>query len=331
LLRSDPLSRQPLPSVAPEASANPRRHHDGISPAAQALSPGTGTAALQRIALCLQYDGSAFHGWQRQNQHKSVQQTLEEVIMDLDPQRPLKTVAAGRTDTGVHAAAQVVHFDAAGPIPAQRWARALNGRLPASIRVRAAAAVPADWHACFSALHRRYRYTIHNGRSPNLFLAPWSWHRYQVRLDDALMAEVLTRLVGEHDFAAFQRAGSRRAHARTTLQEVSLSRQGDLVVAELQASGFLYGMVRLLMGQLVAVGEGRLSPEEFLERWRRRDRAAVKEAAPAQGLCLLRVGYPINPFPRVAWYDCQPQFRLETDDSPPPWSGPIPRSDPAID
>jgi tRNA pseudouridine38-40 synthase len=278
--------------------------------------------AVRRIALCLQYDDSAFHGWQRQDHHASVQQTLEEAIMALDPLRPLKTVAAGRTDTGVHAAAQVVHFDAAGPIPPQRWARALNGRLPASIRVRAAAAVPSDWHACFSALHRRYRYTIHNGRRPNLFLAPWSWHRYQVRLDDALMAATLEPLLGEHDFGAFQRAGSRRAHARTTLQEVSLCRQGDLVVAELQASGFLYGMVRLLMGQLVAVGEGRISPEQFLERWRRCDRTAVKEAAPAQGLCLLRVGYGNNPFPRAAWYDCQPQFRLEIADSPPPWSRP---------
>jgi tRNA pseudouridine38-40 synthase len=295
-----------------------------VLPAVPEAAPGAPPAAVRRIALCLQYDGSAFHGWQRQNHHRSVQQTLEEAIMALDPLRPLKTVAAGRTDTGVHAAAQVVHFDAAGPIPAQRWARALNGRLPTSIRVRASAAVPADWHACFSALHRRYRYTIHNGRSPNLFLAPWSWHRYQVRLDEALMAAALNPLVGEHDFGAFQRAGSRRAHARTTLQEVNLCRHGDMVVAELQASGFLYGMVRLLMGQLVAVGEGRLRPEEFLERWRRRNRAAVKEAAPAQGLCLLRVGYPITPFPRAAWYDCQPQFRLEIADPPPPWSGPNP-------
>lgn len=246
-----------------------------------------------------------------------MQQTLEEAIEALDPLRPTKTFAAGRTDAGVHAAAQVVHFDAAGPIPPQRWARALNGRLPPTIRVRAAAAVPAHWHACFSALHRRYRYTIHNARTPNLFLAPWSWHRWQIRLDEQRMASALGALLGEHDFRAFQRAGSRRAHSRTTLQEVSLLRDGDLVVAELQASGFLYGMVRLLMGQLVAVGEGRLSEACFLERWRQGDREAIKEAAPPQGLCLLRVGYADNPFPEAAWYDCQPQFRLEISDSPP--------------
>ena len=249
-----------------------------------------------------------------------MQQTLEEAIGALDPHRPIHAVAAGRTDTGVHASGQVVHFDATGPIPPQRWARALNGRLPPSVRVRAAAAVPPDWHACFSAQYRRYRYTIYNGRTPNLFLAPWSWHRYQLRLDEGLMAEVLQQLLGEHDFSAFMRAGSRRAHGRTNLQEVSLVRQGDLVVAELQASGFLYGMVRLLMGQLVAVGEGRLSPEALIGRWRDRDRDAVKEAAPPQGLCLLRVGYRESFFPKAAWYDGQPQFRLDLGDPPPPWT-----------
>lgn len=286
-------------------------------------------AGFRRLALCLQYDGSAFHGWQRQSNRSSVQETVEKAIAALEADRLIQVVAAGRTDTGVHAAAQVVHFDSTGPIPAHRWPRALNGHLPASVRVRAAAEVPSDWHACFSATYRRYRYTIYNGRTPNLFLAPWSWHRYQVSLQEGLMAETLSELIGEHDFTAFQRAGSRRRHARTTLQSVSVRRDGDLVVAELQASGFLYGMVRLLMGQLVAVGEGRLSPSTFLNRWRERARDEVKDAAPPQGLCLLRVGYPQPLFPEVAWYDGQPQYRLEINDPPPPWpradhgSGPV--------
>jgi tRNA pseudouridine38-40 synthase len=245
-----------------------------------------------------------------------VQQTLEEALEALDPARPLTSFAAGRTDAGVHAAAQVVHFDAAGPIPPQRWPQALNGRLPATIRVRAAATVPPDWHACFSARYRRYRYTLYNGRSPNLFLAPWSWHRYNVRLEEGRMEALLQELRGEHDFSAFQRAGSRRAHAVTTVQEVSLERQGDLVVVELQASGFLYGMVRLLMGQLVAVGEGRLDPEVFRRRWRERARADVKEAAPPQGLCLLRVGYERPVFAGSACYDSQPRFLLGSPDPP---------------
>ena len=271
----------------------------------------------RRIALCIQYEGSLYHGWQRQKNGLSVQEVLDGAIASLEPEPPRSCVAAGRTDTGVHAAAQVVHFDSSSPIPAPRWPKALNGRLPPSIRVIAAAEVPGDWHACFSARYRRYRYTLYNGRTPNLFLAPWSWHRYRVRLDETLMAAALGKLLGEHDFSAFQRAGSRRSHARTTVQEVLLERQGDLLICEIQASGFLYGMVRLLVGQLVAVGEGRLSPETFQRRWQERARAEVKEAAPPQGLCLLRVGYPTEIFPKAAWYDCQPRFQLESLDSPP--------------
>ena len=255
-----------------------------------------------------------------------MQEVLEGAIGALDPHRPVRTMAAGRTDSGVHAAAQVVHFDAAGPIPPERWPKALNGRLPSTIRVRAASEVPDHWHACFSARYRRYRYTIHNGRLPNLFLSAWSWHRYQRRLDEQAMDAALQTLLGEHDFSAFQRAGSRRAHARTTLQEVGLERQHDLITVELQASGFLYGMVRLVMGQLVAVGEGRLSVEAFERRWRTQARTEVKEAAPPQGLCLLRVGYPEPVFPEAVWYDCQPRFQLKSPDPPP---APDPTSVPA--
>lgn len=268
------------------------------------------------MALCLQYDGSAFHGWQRQQNASSVQATLEAALAALDPQGSGRCVAAGRTDTGVHAAAQVVHFDCAGPIPAQRWPKALNGRLPQTVRVRAAAAVPPGWHARFSASYRRYRYTIYNGARPNLFLAPWSWHRYQRPIAEAAMDAALAPMLGEHDFAAFQRSGSRRRHSRTCLQDAQVLRQGDLITVELQASGFLYGMVRLLMGQLVALGEGRLQADDFERRWRQRQRAAVKEAAPPQGLCLLRVGYPQPVFPQAAWYDCQPRYQLDPCDPP---------------
>ena len=316
-MQDTPQPRLPTTAGAQSNPAPPPGQPDGGSPELTVATTPAASMPQRRIALCLQYDGSAYHGWQRQTNGLSVQEVLDEAIASLEPEPPRSCVAAGRTDTGVHAAAQVVHFDSLGPIPAHRWPKALNGRLPASIRVRAAAEVAADWHACFTACYRRYRYTLYNGRTPNLFLAPWSWHRYQVRLDEACMAAALEELLGEHDFSAFQRAGSRRRHARTTVQEVQLQRQGDLLVCEIQASGFLYGMVRLLMGQLVAVGEGRLSPDSFRLRWQGRARGEVKEAAPPQGLCLLRVGYPQEIFPRAAWYDCQPRFQLESLDSPP--------------
>ena len=274
----------------------------------------------RRIALCVQYDGSGYCGWQRQRNTDagpSVQGVLEAALRPLDPSISA-CLAAGRTDAGVHAAGQVVHFDTSGPVPVHCWPKALNGRLPASIRVSAAQGVHSSWHACFSALSRRYRYTIYNGRTPNLFLASWSWHRYQVLLDDDAMAIALNGLLGEHDFRAFQRAGSRRAHARTTIQELELQRQGDLLSVEIQASGFLYGMVRLLMAQLVSVGEGRLTLEAFERRWREGRRDEVREAAPPQGLCLLRVGYPSTVFDDPTCYDGQPRFQLKARNPPPP-------------
>ena len=280
---------------------------------------------VQRIALSLQYEGSSFCGWQRQRNGHSVQAQLEAAICQLDPHRPIQTFAAGRTDAGVHAAGQVVHFDCTTRIPPAKWAPALNGRLPASVRVRESVLMPTSWHACYSARYRRYRYTIHNGRRPNLFLSPWSWHRYQWRLDELRMQSALEGMVGLHDFSAFMRAGSRRAHARTTVQEVSVHRAGDLISVEIQASGFLYGMVRLLMAQLVAVGEHRLSVNGFEQRWRERRRHEVKEAAPAHGLCLLRAGYPEPVFTRAGWYDCQPRFFLAESD-PPPDPPPLPEA-----
>jgi tRNA pseudouridine38-40 synthase len=263
-----------------------------------------------RIAIVIQYDGSDFRGWQNQKDLITVQGTLEEKIAELDPIRPVRAIAAGRTDSGVHASGQVVHFDCSGPIPIHKWSSALNGRLPSSIKVLEAVSVPSDWHACYSAKHRRYRYSIYNGSYPNLFLQKISWHKYRFRLDINLMKQALNDLLGLHDFAAFQKAGSNRSNSLTTVQDVSIFRHGDIVTVEIQASGFLYGMVRLLMGQLVAVGEKRLSLEKFRYRWKKGLRSEVKEAAPAHGLCLIRVGYEEKIFSKEKSFDTFPRFSL---------------------
>ena len=271
---------------------------------------------MTRIAITLQYDGSYFSGWQRQLEAKSVQACLEDAISQLDPIRPVKTFAAGRTDSGVHASGQVVHFDCCGSIPVHRWPSALNGRLPNSIRVREAVVRPDSWHACYSASYRRYRYMIYNGRKPNLFLAPWSWHRYQYRLDEKLMILAIQTLIGRHDFSAFQRSGSNRKDAFTTIEEAQIERHGDLISIDIQATGFLYGMVRLLVGQLVSIGEHRLSLENFEKRWKECRRIEVKEAAPPIGLCFLRVGYEEKIFSDEGWDDSFPRFSLPKEHPP---------------
>ncbi len=271
---------------------------------------------IKRIALVIQYDGSPFSGWQNQQNLITVQGTLEEKISELVQSGQVKAIAAGRTDSGVHASGQVVHFDSSSPIPVTKWASALNGRLPRSIRVLEAIRVPEDWHACYSATYRRYRYSIFNGCHPNLFLQNICWHKYRVKLDDNLMMHALNDLLGMHDFAAFQKAGSNRINSLTTVQEVSISRNGDILSIDIQASGFLYGMVRLLMGQLVAVGEKRLTLKEFKDRWRGGLRSEVKEAAPPHGLCLVRVGYKDKIFSQKKSFDTLPSFSLPILDSP---------------
>ncbi|WP_353258033.1 tRNA pseudouridine(38-40) synthase TruA [Prochlorothrix hollandica] len=282
-------------------------------------------ALIQRIALVVQYLGTDFCGWQWQPRQRTVQGVMEAVIGEIVGQ-PVTVHAAGRTDSGVHAAAQVVHFDVASPIPAQRWMSVLNGRLPPDVVVRASVAVPPTWHARFSASWRRYRYTLYTDRCPNLFLRSSVWHYYHQTLDADVMAQALQPLLGHHHLAAFQRSGSSRPHAWVEIQEVYCCRRDTLVEIEVQASGFLYGMMRLLVGLLVQVGAGTYSPAAFTRIWVDQRRDLVKHSAPAQGLCLNSVGYPQSPFDPVLLSQSQPRFWFPPtlDGSSNPWTPPSP-------
>lgn len=271
----------------------------------------------KRVALVIQYLGSAFYGWQRQPYYRTVQEEIERAIhravASHAPAEWIPLHGAGRTDSGVHAAAQVAHFDVTSPIPAEKFATVLNKELPDEILIRASAKVSLDWHARFSASYRRYRYTLYTAAAPNLFVAPWSWHYYYAPIDEAAIAAALQPLVGYHNLAAFCRAGSERAHTWVNVQDVHCVRNGPFVEIEIQADGFLYGMVRLLVGLLVKVGTGELTPEEFAEIWQHQQRDRVKYSAPAKGLCLLRVGYEECPFPKSIWFNSQPHFYLATE------------------
>lgn len=265
----------------------------------------------QRVALVIQYLGTHFHGWQRQLQLRTVQAEIETAIERVLG-HPVTLHGAGRTDAGVHAAAQVAHFDATGPIPAARWAPILNSYLPDDILIRGSASVKSNWHARFDAKWRRYRYTLYTDPQPNLFVKPFSWHYYYAALDEAIIRSALQPLIGKHHLAAFHRAGSHRAHSWVEIQAVECYRQGSFIQIEIQADGFLYGMVRLLVGLLVDVGRGSLSLHRFTDLWQEQRREYVKYAAPPQGLCLLRVGYTDFPFSQEVWYDTLPQLVLPT-------------------
>jgi tRNA pseudouridine38-40 synthase len=266
----------------------------------------------QRVALVIQYIGTHLYGWQKQPHGRTVQSEIEGAIAKVLG-RSVDIYGAGRTDSGVHAAAQVAHFDNPSAIPATSWASVLRQHLPDDIVVRASAPVDDRWHARFSASYRRYRYTIYTAKQPNLFVRPYTWHYYHHPLDLDRMQAAIAPLLGKHHLAAFHRTDSGRSHSWVEIQDVSCHQVGDFVQIEIQADGFLYGMVRLLVGMLVKVGNGDLSIAEFTTIWQAEQRWQVHHSATAKGLCLLRVGYADFPFPESVWYDTQPQFLLPTN------------------
>ncbi len=265
---------------------------------------------MKKVALIVQYDGSNFSGWQKQKQVNTIQETLEEALRKLSSQQ-IKTFAAGRTDAGVHAAGQVVHFETDFVIPANKWAGALNGKLPKSIRIIESVGVPIDWHACHSAIYRHYRYFINNSKIENIFLNKWSWHRYQKNLNEITMKEAIITLKGKHDFFAFQKSGSTRFSSITTIKDAEIIRKGDLIFIDIKASGFLYGMVRAIVGQLILVGESKISPEDFHHRWLNKRKEEVHESAPAKGLCFINAVYKKNVFKTFNNHDLFPKFLIE--------------------
>ena len=265
---------------------------------------------MKRIALVIQYNGTFFSGWQKQDNAITVQESLEKALLKISNNK-ICTFAAGRTDSGVHASGQVVHFDIDCLIPANRIADVLNGLLPSTIRVLESVEVTNSWHACYSAIYRHYRYIINNSKFPNLFLNNWSWHRYQKVLDEVLMVKALSGMEGKHDFFAFQKSGSNRSNSITTIKSIKIKRVEDLVLIDIKATGFLYGMVRLIVGQLVLVGEKKITPEIFTNTWINKKKNNVKESSPAKGLCFVNAVYEENIFKYTNKKDLFPEFVIK--------------------
>ena len=264
---------------------------------------------MKRIALLVQYDGSNYSGWQRQKNAITVQGILERALFEIT-NYDVKTFAAGRTDAGVHASGQEVHFDIDFVIPGNRYSDVLNSHLPSTIRILESVEVEDSWHACYSAKYRHYRYVINNSQFPNLFIDNWAWHRYQKVLDEVLMAKASKKMEGEHDFFAFQKSGSNRANSITKIKNIDIQRVEDLILIDIKATGFLYGMVRLIVGQLVLVGEKKISPEIFTDRWVNKKKNDVKESAPAKGLCFVNAVYEENVFKKFNKNDFFPVFMI---------------------
>ncbi len=243
-----------------------------------------------RIALGIEYDGTDFFGWQRLAHAPSIQAEVE-AALSFVADHPVEVICAGRTDAGVHARCQVIHFDSDAQRDERAWTLGANSRLPGGVSALWARCVREDFHARFSARARRYRYVILNRAvRPALQARYVSWERRW--LDAEAMHAAAQSLVGEHDFSAFRALSCQAAHARREVLAISVKREGERVILDIEANAFLHHMVRNIAGSLLEVGRGE-QPIEWIARvLEQRDRALGGATAPPQGLTFIGPKYP---------------------------------------
>ena len=256
-----------------------------------------------RYALGIEYDGAGFCGWQWQNHSPSVQQCVEKAI-EVVANHPLRVICAGRTDTGVHARGQVIHFDSPSERSERQWVLGINSNLPKTVRVLWVRAVDDSFHARFGAFSRTYQYSILNRNvSPAIGVSYFGWCRDE--LDEFRMHEAARILLGKHDFSAFRSAGCSAQHAIREVKEITVSRQGEIVKIDITANAFLYHMVRNITGSLITVGTGEKTAQWFADVFQGCDRKLAGVTAESQGLCFLSVRY-------------DPKYKLPDDEGPVP-------------
>lgn len=242
-----------------------------------------------RIALGVEYDGSAFHGWQTQPGGHTVQDELQAALGRIAGV-PVDVVCAGRTDAGVHATAQVVHFDAPVERPLSAWVRGVNTFLPPAVAVRWAQPVPDDFHARFSACGRCYRYLLINRpQRTGVWHGRVGWYHHP--LDVECMQQAAALLLGKHDFSAFRAADCQARSPVKTVRRAGVRRSGDLIIFDFEAGAFLHHMVRNLVGSLVHVGQGKHPPEWMAQLLASGDRSLAAPTFSAAGLYLAAVLY----------------------------------------
>lgn len=266
---------------------------------------------MTRIALCIEYDGSGYHGWQTQQEGVLTIQPQVEQALSYVANHPVQVVAAGRTDMGVHAFGQIAHFDSNAERSMKAWVMGANSNLPDDISVRWATSVTEDFHARFKAVSRRYRYVILNRPIRPALLrqhVTWIWRP----LDVELMREAARVLVGEHDFSAFRGIDCQAKSPVKRVLSIDWQRHHEWLVMDIAATGFLQHMVRNIVGTLMEVGSGKRPVEWVQEVLDSRDRRCAGITAPSNGLAMVQVGYPPEfALPDVSfWPDWLPEDLL---------------------
>jgi len=246
--------------------------------------------------LTLEYDGTAYAGWQRQPDQPTIQATLEAVLETIT-QMPTSTIAAGRTDAGVHALGQVVSFRSDKALSLREWTRACNGLLPADISITAIERAADDFHARYHACSKVYEYRILHRVERSALERNRSWH-IPASLEVAAMCEAATYLTGRYDFSSFQGLQTDTEDPICDLQRLEITQEGPSIRMTVQADRFLKQMVRALVGTLVEVGRGKRAPSSLQQVLKAKDRRAAGKTAPPHGLYLVKVMYDTDAYKR---------------------------------
>lgn len=245
---------------------------------------------MTKYALGIEYSGTGFSGWQRQKHSKTIQQAVENAL-GFVANHEVKLMCAGRTDSGVHAVEQVAHFETDAIRDSRAWVLGANCKLDKGIRLKWVVPVADDFHARFSAIARSYRYIILNTKVTSaLFFDKVSWEHHP--LDHDKMHEAAQNLIGEHDFSAFRAAGCQSNTAYRNVHDITVKRQGEIILLDIKANAFLYHMVRNIAGSLIEVGKMQKPDQWFSAVFEGKDRSKAANTASAEGLYFVRSHYP---------------------------------------
>lgn len=244
----------------------------------------------KNFKLTIEYDGTLYHGWQRQPTHRTIQGEIEKALAIMTG-RQVTVIGSGRTDAGVHASGQVANFKSETRLTPGELLRGLNSLLPADIVIHQCVQVASQFHARFDVHSKLYRYRILNRPLPSAMERFYAWW-LKAPLNVDAMRSTIPHILGTHDFKSFEGSGSPREHTvRHVLQASLRNDQSDRLIFDIEADGFLRYMVRNLVGTMVAVGLGKITPDQFIKILQARNRSLASSTAPPHGLCLIRVVY----------------------------------------
>ena len=245
---------------------------------------------MKRIKAIVAYDGSAYSGFQIQKNSRTIQEMIEKALTRMHKGETTKIVSSGRTDAGVHAKGQVFHFDSPIHMSGESWVRALNGLLPTNIVIQHVEIVSSDFHARYDVVGKTYKYFLHQGDLPNPFKHHYSTY-FPYQLDIELMRKGAQHFVGTYDFTSFCSAKTEKDNKVRTITAVEVDQTDEGFVFTFTGNGFLYNMVRIMVGTLLNVGSKRLAAEKIPQLIAAKDRKHANKTAPAQGLYLWEVYY----------------------------------------